>query len=157
MRRVKGADRRLGRGLWLVAVEMERSMDNRIRAAAFGTLLAFGAAQPSGADAQLRPQPQTVLSRGAVSTARPKPIGRSVHNVFGSIVSIAGPKFFLRTRFGRVIVVDATTAMQQGSYSAPLFVGKVVLVGGAYDAARVLHATTVTRMTRIDATTPRDT
>jgi len=132
-------------------------MDNRFGAAALGASLALGTLLPLGAQAQSRPQPEKVLSRGAVSTARPVPVGRSQHNVFGTIVSLTTPKFVLRTRTGRLLLVDATIAMLQGSYSAPLFVGKAVLVGGSYDTLRVLHARTVTRMTRLDATTPGDT
>jgi hypothetical protein len=103
------------------------------------------------------PLPQAVLSRGAVSRDRPAPVGRSLHNVFGTIVKLATPKFVLRTRTGRLLMVDATTAIQRGSYSAPLFVGKFVVVGGAFNAASVLEATTVTRQTRLDRTTPADT
>jgi hypothetical protein len=80
-----------------------------------------------------------------------------MHNIFGTIVKLVLPKFVLRTRTGRLLVVDATTALQRGSYSAPLFVGKVVVVGGAFNAASVLEAATVTRQTRLDRMTPADT
>jgi hypothetical protein len=118
-------------------------------------LLAIAAFAPALAVAH--PLPQIVLSRGAVSRDRPSAVGRTAHNVFGTIVRLGTPKFVLRTRTGRLLLVDATAAIQRGSYSAPLFVGKVVVVGGAYDAARVLQATTVTRQTRLDRMTPADT
>jgi len=102
------------------------------------------------------PLPQLTVSRGGVSRERPLPVGRQRHNVFGVIATLALPKLLLRTRAGRLLKVDASVAIARGTYSAPLFVGKAVLVAGDYDASGVLHAATVTRMTRIDATTPRD-
>jgi hypothetical protein len=131
-------------------------MNGKARPAAFAAILALGALL-SASIVQAHPLPQAVLSRGAVNVARPVPVGRSLHNVFGTIVKIVSPKFLLRTRYGRLLTVDATTALQRGTYSAPLFVGKVVVVGGMFDAASVFHATTVTRQTRLDRMTPADT
>jgi hypothetical protein len=89
--------------------------------------------------------------------SRPVLIGRSPHHVFGSIVSIRGSRFSLRTRSGRMLIVDDSVALARGTFSAPLFAGKIVVVAGEYDTLRVLHALTVTRQPRIDRTTPSDT
>jgi hypothetical protein len=102
------------------------------------------------------PLPQVQISRGATSRVRPLPVGAQRHNVFGTIVRLTLPKFTLRTRSGRLVVVDATTAIGNGTYSAPLFSGKLVVIGGAYDAQHVLHAVTITRMPTLDRTTPPD-
>jgi len=126
------------------------------RIATVAAILASACSQPSAVLALQRPVPQTVLSRGAITPIRPLPVGRSVHNIFGTIVSLGRQSFVLRTRSGRLIEVDASVAMRLGTYSAPLFVGKVVVVGGSIDQFRRFRATTITRMTRLDATTPPD-
>jgi hypothetical protein len=93
--------------------------------------------------------------RGGV---RPVPVAAKApeHAVFGTIASLKGTRFVLRTRIGRALPVDASAAIASGRFSAPLFVGKVVVVTGALDAAGTLHAVTVTRFTRLDERTPRD-
>lgn len=132
-------------------------MSRLARIAALSVLVAFAAVAQTAVSAQRRPVSQTAISRGAVGHLVPVPVGRSVHNIFGTIVSLSRQSFVLRTRGGRLLAIDATTAMRLGTYSAPLFVGKVVVVGGTMDARRVFHANTITRMTRLDATTPADT
>jgi hypothetical protein len=132
-------------------------MNDSSRALVLAAILALGASLPIAAIAQTHPLPQAVLSRGRVDRTPLDPIGRSRHNVFGTIVSLATPRLVLRTRTGRLLAVDATTALRKGSFSAPLFAGKIVLVGGLFDGRRVLHALTITRITRLDAATPPDT
>jgi hypothetical protein len=78
------------------------------------------------------------------------------HQVFGTIATLTKTAFVLRTRTGRTIAVNAADAISSGRYSAPLFVGKVVVVSGPIDAHGVLYAQTVTRMTRIDDPNLRD-
>jgi hypothetical protein len=121
--------------------------------ASLGVAIFASVAAPAGS----YPLPQTQISRGATSRVRPAPAGAQRHNVFGTIVRLALPKFTLRTRTGRIVLVDATDAIAKGTYSAPLFPGKFVVIGGAYDALHVLHAATITRMTSLDRTTPPDT
>jgi hypothetical protein len=76
--------------------------------------------------------------------------------LFGSIANLKGTRFTLRLRTGRTLPVDASAAIDSGRFSAPLFVGKLVVVTGALDAAGTLHALTVSRFTRLDERTPRD-
>lgn len=78
------------------------------------------------------------------------------HQVFGTITKLTKTEFVMRTRAGRLIDVDAAPAIAAGLYSAPLFVGKVVVVSGPTDAHGVMYAKTIIRMTRIDDSTMRD-
>jgi len=89
---------------------------------------------------------------------RPAPLAAKApeHAVFGTIASLKGARFVLRLRTGRTLPVDASAAIASGRFSAPLFVGKIVVVTGTLDAAGTLHALTVTRFTRLDERTPRD-
>jgi hypothetical protein len=127
------------------------SRSSRIAASLAIAILA-SVAPPASAN----PLPQAQISRGAASRVRPLPVGAQRHNVFGTIVRLTLPKFTLRTRTGHLVVVDATTAIANGTYSAPLFPGKFVVIGGAYDTSHVLHAITITRMPTLDRTTPPD-
>jgi len=132
---------------------------NRFESTTVVTLLSLavlGTAQPGALLAQSHAG--TVL-RGGIDPGRTIGVGGPRHNVFGTIVSISGttPVFVMRTRTGRLFEVNAASAFASGRFSAPLFVGKVVLVSGGIDARHVLHATTVTRMTPLDAQTPPDT
>jgi hypothetical protein len=108
------------------------------------------------AQAQLRPAPQKQLSRGAVDHVRATPAPRATHVVYGTLNFVRGSALVLQTRRGALIHVDAAAAIASGMYSAPLFVGKVVAVGGYYDASRVLHASNVQRLSKLDATTNPD-
>ena len=132
---------------------------NRFEATMAVTLLSLGAlggAKPGVLLAQSHSAP---VLRGGIDPGRTIGIDRVRHNVFGTIVSIARTRtdFVMRTRGGRLFAVDGAEAMASGRFSAPLFIGKVVLVSGGIDARHVLHATAVTRMTRLDARTPADT
>jgi hypothetical protein len=102
------------------------------------------------------PLPQRQLSRGAVSTARLAAGPRALHFVFGTLVAIRGSALTLRTRGGSILQVDAAAAIAAGTYSAPLFVGKVVVLGGSYEGPRTFRAQTVTRIPRLDASTGPD-
>ena len=132
------------------------------RHTARAAFLAAALAAPLSAAAQTRPLPQHQISRGAPSTTRVVPQARtnalahSTHTLYGTIASVKGPRLVVRTRGGRLQQVDASDALAAGTYSAPLFIGKVVAVGGFYDASKMLHAQTVTRMTRLDPTTGAD-
>ncbi len=56
---------------------------------------------------------------------------RSLHTAYGTIASMTGDTLVLRLRDGHSLTVDATIAVANDAYSAPLFVGKVVSVEGA--------------------------
>ena len=62
----------------------------------------------------------------------------------------------LRTRRGVLLEVDASPAIEAGTYSAPLFVGKIVAIGGSYASPHAFRAQSVTRLTRLDDTTGPD-
>jgi hypothetical protein len=78
------------------------------------------------------------------------------HEIFGEIAKLAKPFFTLRIRSGRILEVDASRAIATDEYSAPLFVGKLVVVKGKLDARGIIHADTVTRITHIDTSTAQD-
>lgn len=114
--------------------------------------------------AQSRPLPQHVLSRGVPDRAQGTQSMRKTLAVapkndrilYGRIDSMKDSILFVRTRSGRVLRVDGSDAIKSGMYSAPLFVGKLILVSGYYDTARTLHAQNITRESRIDARTGAD-
>ncbi len=106
--------------------------------------------------AHAAPRPQRQLSRGAIDLARPTPPPSVRHDIFGTIASVRGSTLLVRMRTGKLLAVDAAPAIAAGTYSAPLFVGKIVLVRGSFDAARTLHAQTVVRIERLDARTAPD-
>jgi hypothetical protein len=115
----------------------------------------------SGAGAQTLRRTTFAVPRHPLVAATPVPAGTALpagptHQVFGTISKLAKTEFVLRTRAGRLIDVDAAPAIAAGLYSAPLFVGKVVVVSGPLDAHGVLYAKTIIRMTRIDDSTLRD-
>ena len=78
------------------------------------------------------------------------------HSAFGQIARMGSGGFVMRLRSGRMLVVDASAAMASGRFSAPLFVGKLVVVTGGVDSRGTFLAQTVTRMTHIDKTTRAD-
>lgn len=133
--------------------------DRKLSLAAGMTIVAaLLAALPSHAGAQLRPAPQRVLSRGATSPVRTQASDPARHGdrvLYGRIEAIRGSALVVRARSGRLFRVDASEALRTDTYSAPLFVGKIVVIDG-YDGAKALHATSVMRMGNLDAGTPPD-
>ncbi len=122
-------------------------------------LLCSVLAAPFPAVAQSRPAPQRVLSRGAADRGEARPAANArgrEHVLYGRIDALRASLLSLRTRGGDVVRVDAEEALRSGNYSAPLFVGKVVVVRGVYDATRTLRADSVIRMGQLDPTTPAD-
>jgi hypothetical protein len=66
----------------------------------------------------------------------------SVHEIVGTIKSVAGHDFTLATRVGKLVHVDAATAAH--NYKSVLqLVAEPVGVIGSYDSAGVLHAASV--------------
>jgi hypothetical protein len=78
------------------------------------------------------------------------------HVLYGKIARLSGPYFTLLLRTNRLVNVDASLAVKSGTYSAPLFVGKTVMVTGKLDAIGTLHAKAVSRYMRIDRSTVPD-
>jgi hypothetical protein len=70
------------------------------------------------------------------------------HHFYGTIAAIHGSIITLRLRSGRQVTVDATAAIANGNYSAPLFVGKIVSVDG-YRTGKALTATHIFRISNL--------
>jgi hypothetical protein len=113
---------------------------------------------PAGAGAQTLRRPTIAVPAHPLVAVTPEPAvpNGPKHQVFGTITKLSKTEFVMRTRAGRLIDVDAAPAIAAGLYSAPLFVGKVVVVTGPIDAHGVMYAKTVIRVTRIDDSTLRD-
>ncbi len=121
-----------------------------------------------GGGAAARPAPQHVLSRGLTdhtdhadhaNRARAQTMAATRKNervLYGSIDAIHGNILLVRARNGRSQSVDASDAIRSGMFSAPLFVGKLILVNGYSDATHTLHAQSITRETRPDAAVTPD-
>jgi hypothetical protein len=109
----------------------------------------------AGANAQLasgsRPHAESIRPGTVVSTPPARP-----HMVEGTILRVTGPSLVVALRTRRLLHVDASNAIASGRYSQPLFVGKFVLIEGAYGRDGTLFATAITRLPRIDSETPQD-
>jgi len=81
---------------------------------------------------------------GAVT--RPAGSQATANAVAGTITEVSGNILTIKLRDGRTQRVDATTAVTHGSYSAPLFVGKIVLIEGTRAANGTFDAVRVTRL-----------
>jgi len=86
------------------------------------------------------------------SAPRPNLGARAEHAVYGEIVAMNGTLLTVRLRSGRALRVDASEAARRGTYSAPMFLGKLVAAEGSLGAGGVLYAIRVTRLSRIDQT-----
>jgi hypothetical protein len=118
---------------------------------AFAAVL--GESLPGIAQQQIRPISVAVARPAGAPIVRPVPAG-PIHSAIGTIARIGGPILIVTLRTRRPLRVDATTALARGSYSAPLFVGKYVIVQGRYGVDGTLFATSITRLPRLDATIP---
>ncbi len=78
------------------------------------------------------------------------------HVVYGTITQIQGSVLTVALRDGRQRRVDASPAIRSGTYSAPLYVGKIVAIAGSYEADGTLSATTISKLGRADGTAPPD-
>ena len=101
---------------------------------------------------------QTDVRRPAIGApARPTRtpvLSGPIHTAVGTIAKISGPNLTVVLRNRRLLRVDAASALAHGSYSAPLFVGKIVVVEGRFARDGTLFATTITRLPRLDETVP---
>jgi hypothetical protein len=109
----------------------------------------------AGANAQLSSatRPRAESLRPGIVTATPP--GRP-HMVVGTISRVAGANLVVELRTRRLLHVDASPALASGRYSAPLFVGKFVIIEGTYGTDGTLFATSITRLPRIDSESPQD-
>jgi hypothetical protein len=128
-----------------------------VRPIAFATLLGFSLTLGAGAPAfaqqaqQMRPIGAPIRPPIGAPVAAPALAGPT-HTVVGTITQIGGPILTVMLRTRRPLHVDASAAIARGSYSAPLFVGKYVVLQGRYGRDGTLFATTITRLPRLDST-----
>ncbi|MGD0867564.1 MAG: hypothetical protein ABSA49_18640 [Rhizomicrobium sp.] len=85
-----------------------------------------------------------ILGLGATpgaSVARYKtPVWRTPdHQIYGNVVAINGNVFSLKTRTGKIVLVDNTTA-QNKDRTIEIFVGRALVVDGDYDGSGVFHS-----------------
>jgi hypothetical protein len=120
-----------------------------ILATAVLTALAV-AAQPAMATVQRAvtvvkaARPAAAATPASAKTWHSVPMG--AHTLYGTISALSGSQLLLRLRNGRSLPVDASAAIASGSFSAPLFVGKMVTIDGAlqngkYVAAHIIRLT----------------
>jgi hypothetical protein len=107
--------------------------------ASYGQLYIFGTVPNS------RNLPNRIRAPEAPQTPTPPTTQRSPHEVFGAIDTINGSQLTILLRSGKVLQVDATTAIQQ-ERSTQLFIGRPVAVEGTYDAKGTLHADHIYRV-----------
>ena len=101
--------------------------------AAFGLATGWSTAASAAPPAGL---PLPVRAAAALKTG-------ALHEIYGTIRTMTGSQLGLQTRTG-LVRVDAADALRTYQ-SAVLFVGRSVMVRGAFDAAGVLHAQTILR------------
>jgi|HubBroStandDraft_1064217.scaffolds.fasta_scaffold65816_2 hypothetical protein len=119
-------------------------------------MVMLAAAAPGAVQAQAAsPAPAQAAARAAfLQTVNAHAI--LPHAEYGTIESVSGTQLALLLRSGKTLTVDASQAIASGQYSAPLFVGKVVVVEGSPRANGVFAAQRVSRLTSLDAQTPAD-
>lgn len=115
-------------------------MSTRARVA-FWAAAAFAAA--AAVPAFAAPQAMAIQASTAAKHAAAE------HGIFGTITAVQSPQFTLRSVDGTTVHVDATQAIKSGDYSAPLFVGKRVLVTGSAGANGVFQAVSVSRQSSL--------
>lgn len=102
------------------------------------------------ATATAAPGTMTPAQRARLHVSPNHKLQRSAHTLFGTIVSMSGDGFALRLRNGRTVQVDATTAIANDDFSAPLFVGKMVSVDGVVRSSSLFAANDVFRTDTLD-------
>jgi hypothetical protein len=107
------------------------------------------------AEAAGRPLPQHEVRAPLPSASQPwHAVRPGPHVFYGTLAAIRGSFITLRLRNGRAILVDATAALANGDYSAPLFIGKIVSVDGN-QVGTTFTATHILRMSNL-ANPPAD-
>jgi hypothetical protein len=74
--------------------------------------------------------PVAVRATVSVPSRRFRPIKIGPHTFYGAIAKMSGGTIVVRTRRQRLRTVDATTVLEDGTHSAPPFVGKLVAIDG---------------------------
>ncbi len=95
--------------------------------------------------------PAALRSAAKPSERKFHPIPLGPHTFYGTITQLGSTSLTIRTRRQRLVNVDATTVLADGTYSAPLFVGKLVTVDGVQGANGVFTAAHILRMTNLNA------
>ena len=108
-------------------------------------LAATGSIGAPGAQARTRVMPTV---RGGIGPTVQH--GAQPNAIYGTIVQMTGNVLTIRTRAGRLRQVDATPAIRAGTYSAPLFIGKLVVAEGVVRANGMLTAARVSRLSRLE-------
>jgi hypothetical protein len=89
-----------------------------------------------------------ILGLGASSSTtlrRSTPHERtSGHEIYGTAVAINGNMISLKTRTGKIVMVD-NSAAEKADRTIELFVGRALVIDGDYDGAGVMHATLTNR------------
>lgn len=139
-------------------------MNDYVRAWAFALALAPFVTSTAAAQVVRSPRPAVVPSPAhavpGVRAAARLPANllhpKRLHIAYGSIESIGKTTLVLLVRGHREINVDMTAALADGTFSNPLTIGNFFAVEGEYGADRVLYASNITRMTRLDDSTGPD-
>jgi hypothetical protein len=121
------------------------------RPIAVAALAAIGAALvPGGSGAQvLRPAAPVVRPSTLPGVVRPGGAAATANAVFGTITQVTGSILTVKLRDGRTIKVDASVAVAHGDYSAPFFVGKIIMAEGTRMSNGTFDAVRVTRLTSL--------
>jgi hypothetical protein len=87
----------------------------------------------------------------AVQHPRFRPVKQGPHTFYGKIVSLGANRVVILTRHNRLINVDTTIVLAAGTFSAPLFVGKLVAVDGDQPATGAFTAAHIWRLTNLNS------
>jgi hypothetical protein len=83
------------------------------------------------------------------------PTAGAPHEVTGTLITVTGRLLSLRTRAGKIAVIDDSDAVRR-ERSSVLVVGEPFNASGRYDAAGVLHAVVIIRAKPSETTWPPD-
>jgi hypothetical protein len=118
--------------------------------AAYQTLAIFGLRPASAAPNSLKVIPSIQTAELSEPRANQAP-----HEITGTLLEIKGSALSIKTRAGKIVMVDATGAAQAGR-SAVLALGKAFSVQGTYDANGKLLATIIIRAKPSAGSWPQD-
>jgi outer membrane protein assembly factor BamB len=118
--------------------------------AAYQTLAIFGLRPASAAPNSLKVIPSMQTAELSEPRANQAP-----HEITGTLLEIKGSALSIKTRAGKIVMVDATGAAQAGR-SAVLALGKAFSVQGTYDANGKLLATIIIRAKPSAGSWPQD-
>jgi hypothetical protein len=98
----------------------------------------------------IRPAAPVVRPSTVPSVVRPGGAAATANAVFGTITQVSGAILTVKLRDGRTVKVDASAAVAHGDYSAPLFVGKIILAEGTRSPNGTFAAVRITRLTSLN-------